>query len=78
MRCSVYWVTRDQAIIDKIRTKAGIPKYTTLNGLSPCECSEEVFTWLKECEKFGAIRVRECDWELSGGVYSFRYVKVLK
>lgn len=78
MRCSVYWVTNDKAIIAKIRDKAGMPKYTTLNGISPCECDEATFGWLKECEKFGAIRVRECDWRVSGGVYSFSYVKEIK
>lgn len=73
MKCAVYWVTKDQGIISKIRLTANIPKYTTVNGVSPCECNEDTFAWLKECERFGAIRVRECEWKYAGGMYSFVY-----
>lgn len=78
MKCCVYWSTKDTSIINRIRERAKIPKYTTLNGLSPCECDEATFVWLKECEKYGAIRVRDCEWTKSGGIYSFKRVNALK
>ena len=41
MKITIYWVTRDWELIRKLRDKYRLPQYTTVNGLTYAEVSEE-------------------------------------
>jgi len=55
---TIYWVTGDKEVISKIRARFKIPKYTSLNGETPCEIDEKDLELLKETEKRGFIQIR--------------------
>lgn len=59
MKVSVYWITKDRVFIEKIREKFGIPRYTSVNGETSAEISEEQVPLLRECERRGYIQIRE-------------------
>jgi len=58
MKVTIYWVTQDKEVISKIRSRFNIPKYTSLNGETPCEIDEKDFDLLKETEKRGFLQIR--------------------
>ena len=58
MRVTIYWATQDKEVISKIRTRFKIPKYTSLNGETPCEVDEKDLELLKETEKRGFLQIR--------------------
>lgn len=71
MKAVIFWKTGDRQLVERIRQHAGVPRYTTLNGLSPWEGDEKMFAWLKECAKMGLIRIWQCEWTHNGHTYSF-------
>lgn len=62
MRITIYWVTRDWKLIQKLREKYHLPQYTTVNGLTEAEVSEEILSNLRKGEpEFLIIRKIEND-----------------
>lgn len=70
-KLAVYWATRNQEHIRKIRERFGIPAYTTINGESPAEISDEDMPLLLETERRGFIAIRKKKWRKNGGLFSF-------
>lgn len=58
MKVTIYWVTQDKEVIIKIRARFKIPKYTSINGETPCEVSDSDLPLLLETEKRGFIQIR--------------------
>lgn len=54
----VYWVTRDQNVIRKIREKFGITGPTSVNGETIAEIDDGMMELLKETERRGFIQLR--------------------
>lgn len=50
MTITIYWVTRDWNLIRRLREKYKIPQYTTVNGLTEAEVSEETLNSLRRGE----------------------------
>lgn len=50
MKITIYWVTRDWDLIRRLREKYKIPQYTTVNGLTITEVSEETLANLRKGE----------------------------
>ena len=48
MTITIYWVTRDWNLIRRLREKYKIPQYTTVNGLTEAEVSEETLNNLRK------------------------------
>ena len=71
MKAVICWKTKDRQTIERIRQHAGVPHYTTINGLSPWEGDEKVYKWLKECARMGLLRIWPCEWTHNGSTYSF-------
>lgn len=68
----VYWNTRDENIIKRIRKRFGMPTYTTINGWTPAEILEEDMPLLEETARRGFISIlRHLKWCKNGGTYSF-------
>lgn len=59
MKVTIYWVIQDKGVISRIRERFKIPRYTSLNGETPCEIEEKDFELLKETEKRGFIQLRK-------------------
>ncbi|MDD3038862.1 hypothetical protein [Bacteroides sp.] len=58
MKVTIYWVTKDEAIIKRIREKFGIDDYTSVNGETPAEIKDDDIALLRETEKRGFIQLR--------------------
>lgn len=59
-RYTIYWLTRDVGIIDRIRRRFGIIKSMTVNGENAVEVdSEKDLADLEDCEKNGLIQLRK-------------------
>lgn len=68
----VYWNTRDEETIKKIRQRFGMPTYTTINGWTPAAILEEDMPLLEETARRGFISImRHLKWCKNGGTYSF-------
>ncbi len=59
MKVTIYWATQDKEVISKIRARFKIPKYTSINGETPCEVSDSDLPLLLEVEKRGFIQLRK-------------------
>ena len=59
MRVTIYWKTTDRDVMDKIRKRFDIPRYTSINGETHASICEEDIPLLSECEKRGFIQIRE-------------------
>lgn len=60
MKVTIFWETKNEKINKRIREQFGIPKYTTLNWITPnVEIKEEDMPLLLETERRGFIRVRQ-------------------
>lgn len=58
MNVTICWITKNQAKMEKIRLKFGIPDYMSINRETPCDIKEEDLPLLRECEKRGFIQIR--------------------
>lgn len=59
-RYTIYWLTRDVGIIDRIRRRFGIIEGMTVNGENAVEVdSEKDLADLADCEKNGLIQLRK-------------------
>lgn len=58
MKVTIYWSTKDEEKIKRIRERFGIGDYTSLNGESPAEIKDEDIDLLRETEKRGFIQIR--------------------
>lgn len=55
---------------DAIRARFGIPRYTTLNGLSPADISEADMALFEETSRRGFFGImRHIKWRKNGDVY---------
>ena len=57
--------------IEAIRKRFNIPHYTTLNGFSPAEISDEDMPIFEETARRGFFSILRVKWCKNGGVYSF-------
>lgn len=55
---TIYWVTRDSGLIDRIRKRFGISAGITINGETVAEVDEKQLNELKEYERQGFIKLR--------------------
>lgn len=67
----VSWHTKDQEAIEQIRKRFGMPHYTTLNGLTPCEIEQQDMALLKETARRGFLSIINEKWCKNGETYSF-------
>ncbi len=67
----VCWHTAEAEAIERIRRYFGMPYYTTLNGLTPCEIDTKDMSMLKETANRGFFSIINEKWCKNGGVYSF-------
>lgn len=75
-KLTVKWLTRNPATVASIRERFSIPRYTTLNGLSPVTVEgEEEKELLRECERRGFLRIMPYDWVKNGVHFTFKYRK---
>lgn len=59
-RYTIYWLTRDVGIIDRIRRRFGITEGMTVNGENAVEVNNDRdLADLEECEKNGLIQLRK-------------------
>lgn len=58
MNVTICWITKNQAKMEKIRLKFGIPDYMSINRETPCDIKEEDLPLLRECERRGFIQIR--------------------
>lgn len=58
-RYTIYWLTRDVGIIDRIRRRFGITEGMTVNGENSVDVnSDKDMQDLKLCEEKGLIQIR--------------------
>lgn len=67
----IHWNTRNAAAIASIRQRFGLTDYTTLNGLTPAEISDEDMPVLEETAKRGYIGIIREKWCENGDHYIF-------
>lgn len=67
----VIWRTKDSEAIEQIRRYFGMPCYTTVNGLTPCEIDSKDMAMLKETAKRGFLSILYEKWYKNGGTFSF-------
>lgn len=67
----VKWITRDSDAIEQIRRRFKMPRYDTLNGLTPCEIDTSDMELLKETARRGFISILNAKWRKNGDTYSF-------
>lgn len=58
---TIYWVTRDSGLIDRIRKRFGISAGITINGETVVEVDEMQLNELREYERQGLIQLRNKD-----------------
>lgn len=68
----INWRTRDREAIRLIRKRFGIPTYTTVNGLSPADISDEDMAMFEETAKRGFFSFWHQKWCINGGVLAFK------
>lgn len=67
----VKWWTRDTAAIEQIRRYFGMPHYSTVNGMTPCEINPKDMAMLKETASRGFISIIDEKWCKNGDLFSF-------
>ena len=58
MGITIYWNTKDVALIDRIRKRFGISAGITVNGETVAEVDEKQLDELREYERQGFIKLR--------------------
>lgn len=56
-RVWVRWSAKDAAVIERIRQRFGMPRFNTLNGLTPCEIEQEDMPLLREVARRGFLSI---------------------
>lgn len=59
IRLTVYWCTKDEGIIMKIRERFGLPSHMTVNGETDARIRDEDFPLLEETARRGFIQIRK-------------------
>ena len=67
----IHWNTTDAESIRFIREHFGIPKYTTVNGLSPATIKPEDREMFEETARRGYFNYRHVNWTFNGVSYSW-------
>ena len=71
MKVLIKWRTRDSELIERIRTYFGMPRYTTLNGITPADIADEQIEKLKEGERKGHYTIIYEKWHENSGIFIF-------
>lgn len=58
MRVTIYWATKDNGLIDRIRQRFAISSGITINGETEAEVDDRQLDELREYERQGFIRLR--------------------
>lgn len=58
MKVDIYWITKNQETIRRIREHFGITRGMTINGENTLEVDEKGLSELKELDKRGLIQLR--------------------
>lgn len=58
-KITIYWVTKNEDTITRIRKRFGISSYKSINGETPAEINDDDWDLLKETAKRGFIQLRE-------------------
>lgn len=67
----IHWRTRNDEAIRLIRERFKIPKYTTINGMSPAILHPEDSAVFEETARRGYFNFRRVDWLFNGQSYSW-------
>lgn len=67
----IYWVTKDAEAIAAIRKHFGLPKYTTVNGLTPGAIEDKDMSMFEETARRGFFRYQKAEWTFNGATYSW-------
>lgn len=65
----IRWITRNEESIQLIRKHFHIPKYTTINGMSPAILKPEDREMLEETARRGYLSYQYADWTFNGASY---------
>ena len=63
--------TRDEAAVQAIRRRFGLPSYTTLNGETPGDIGQADKDIFDECVRRGFFTYRPTEWSFNGKSYSW-------
>lgn len=58
MKVTIYWITKNCGIIDRIRKRYNISQGMSINGETDIEVDDKQLGELKEVEKRGFIKLR--------------------
>lgn len=67
----IHWITRDEEAINLIRERFCIPRYTTVNGLTPAILPADDREMFEETVRCGYFSYRRVDWTYNGATYSW-------
>lgn len=67
----IRWNTTDVESIRLIRERFGIPRYTTVNGLSPASIKLEDREMFEETARRGYFNYHHVNWTFNGVSYSW-------
>ena len=67
----IHWITTDVDSIRFIRERFGIPRYTTVNGVSPAMIKSEDKEVFEETARRGYFNYRHVNWTFNGVSYSW-------
>lgn len=72
VRMVIKWAYKlEDAVIAAIRKRFSIPTYTTINGFSPVEISEEDMDIFEETARRGFFTIIRKKWCKNGDTFSF-------
>ncbi len=58
VRVTIYWVTKHEPTMKKIRERFGLPHGMSINGETIASIKEEDLPLLRETESYGYIQIR--------------------
>ena len=58
VKLTIYWVTNDKSIKERIRQRFGLPVGMTVNGETDADIKEEDMPVLEETQRRGFIQIR--------------------
>lgn len=70
MKCWIRWETRNPKAISQIRERFRVPRYTTVNGLSPADIGPEDIPLFENTAARGFYSIIRQDWSTDGLHYT--------
>lgn len=71
IKLTISWHTKNAESIQLIRERFNIPRYTTVNGWTPCEIKPEDMPIFEETARRGYFSILHKPWERVGNTYTW-------